>query len=301
MAVFHGTFSRHYKNFKKYGSGYLFVLPSILILSIFVLSPILQTAWMSLHEWVLTSPEHPFIGFENYLILLRDDRFWNALKNTAYYTIGVVPLRLALALGVALILNAKLKGRAFFRAMLFLPAIGSFAIEAIIWSFLLNPEIGLISYYSRMIGLPSSDWLRSTTWAMPAIIMVSIWRWFGFNMVVFLAGLQGISESLYEAANVDGASRLQRFWHITLPMLRPTALFVLVDAIISSFQVFDQVYVMTRGGPLFSTETMVTYIYHQGFGLFSMGYASSLAFVLFMIIFALTLIQLKSFRFRDAF
>ncbi len=290
-----------FKQFKKHAPGYLFILPSVTILTIFVVWPIFQTAWMSLHDWMLTSPQHAFTGLQNYVTLLSDERFWNALKNTAYYTLFVVPIRVVLALVIALILNQKLKGLPFFRACMFLPVIGSLATEAIIWSFLMDPDIGLISYYSRLLHLPSSEWLRSTTWAMPAIILVSVWRWFGFNMVVFLAGLQGISESLYEAASVDGASRWQKFWHITLPLLRPTTLFIVVDAVISSFQVFDQVYVMTRGGPLFSTETLVTYIYHHGFELYSMGYASSLAFVLFLMIFAVTLIQLKSFRFNEAY
>lgn len=282
-------------------AGYLFVLPSILVLSIFVIWPIVQAAWLSFHDWSPLVPSRPFVGLSNYRQLLVDPRFWNALRNTVYYTLGVVPVRIVLALFFALILNQKLKGMTFFRAIYFLPAIGSFAILAIVWSFLMDPDIGLVSYYSRLLHLPSSEWLRSTTWAMPAIIMVSIWKWLGFTMVIFLAALQGIPESFYDAAKVDGSGRWQRFWYVTLPMLRPTLLFVVVDAVNSSFQVFDQIYVMTRGGPLFSTETLVTYTYHQGFKLFRMGYASSIAWVLFLLIFAVTLLQLRYFRFREVY
>ena len=264
-----------FKQFKKRAPGYLFILPSVTILTIFVVWPIFQTAWMSLHDWMLTSPQHAFTGLQNYVTLLSDERFWNALKNTAYYTLFVVPIRVVLALVIALILNQKLKGLPFFRACMFLPVIGSLATEAIIWSFLMDPDIGLISYYSRLLHLPSSEWLRSTTWAMPAIILVSVWRWFGFNMVVFLAGPagdfgkpvrsreRGRREPLAKIlAYHPAAAAPHHAFHcggcrdLLLPGLRPG-------------------YVMTRGGPLFSTETLVTCIYHHGFELYSMGYASS--------------------------
>jgi len=281
-------------------AAYLFMLPSLLILVLFVFIPILQAGWIALHDWQLGRVNHAFVGLANFADLLQDDRFWNALKNTAVYTLAVVPGRILLALAFALLLNRNIRGRAFFRAMLYLPAIISFAIEAIIWRFMLDPDIGLIPYVTELLGLQSPDWLRSTTWAMPAVILVSIWRWFGFNMVIVLAGLQGIPGVFYEAAEVDGANAWQRFWKITLPLLRPALLFVSVDAIISSLQIFDQVYVMTGGGPLFSTETMVAYVYHQGFKLFDFGYASAAAYVLFFIILVLTLGQLRLLRYQEA-
>jgi multiple sugar transport system permease protein len=282
-------------------AAYFFMLPSLLILFLFVIVPIFQAGWIGLHDWQLGRPNPEFVGLENYTNLLEDERFWNALKNTAVYTLGVVPGRILFALFFALLLNRRIRGRAFFRAMLFLPAVISFAIEAIIWRFLLDPDIGLLPYGTGLVGIPSPEWLRSTTWAMPAVIIVSIWRWFGFNMVILLAGLQGIPEVYYEAAEVDGANSWQQFWRITLPMLRPALLFVLVDAVITSLQVFDQVYVMTGGGPLFSTETLVTYIYHQGFEIFDLGYASAAAYVLFFLIFLLTLGQLRVLRYREAY
>jgi multiple sugar transport system permease protein len=280
-------------------AAYLFMLPSLLILVVFVVLPIAQAAWISLHNWGLGNAQQPFIGLENYQDLLGDERFWNALRNTLVYTVGVVPAQVVLALVFALMLNEKLHGRAMFRAIFFLPVLVSFAVEAIIWRFLLDPDIGLIAYYSSLLHLPAIEWLRSTTWAMPAVIIVSVWRWFGFNLVILLAGLQGIPEVYYEAAKVDGASTWQRFWRVTLPLLRPALLFAVVNAVIAALQAFDQVYVLTRGGPLFSTETIVSYIFHQGFEIYDMGYASSAAMVLFLLIFLLTLGQLRVLRYQE--
>ena len=280
-------------------AAYLFMLPSLLILALFVLLPIVQAAWISLHNWSLSNDEQPFTGLVNYQTLFGDDRFWNALRNTLVYTVGVVPGQVILALVFALILNEKLRGRTVYRAIFFLPVLVSFAVEAIIWRFLLDPDIGLLAYYSSLLHLPSIEWLRSTTWAMPAVIIVSVWRWFGFNLVILLAGLQGIPESYYEAAKVDGATAWRRFRHITLPLLRPALLFAIVNAVIAALQAFDQVYVLTRGGPLFSTETIVSYVFHQGFEVYDMGYASSAAMVLFFLIFLLTLGQLKVLRYQE--
>lgn len=280
-------------------TGYLFILPSFIILLIFVILPIFRAAWLSLCDWSLAAPEGKFIGLENYKNLLKDSRFWNAFWNTIYYTITIVPIRIILAFIFSLILTKKLKGLTIFKTIYFLPVISSFAIIGIIWGFLMDPDIGLISYYTRKLGIPAWAWIRSTKWAMPAIIIVSIWKWFGFNMVIFMAGLQGIPESIYEASKIDGASYWQQIIYVTIPMLRPIFLLSIVDAIIASLQVFDIIYVMTRGGPLFSTETLVYYIYHQGFLLLQMGYASSIAIVLFIFILILTLLQLKFLRFRE--
>lgn len=280
-------------------AAWLFMLPSLLLLTAFVVIPIAQAAWMALHDWELADLSPKFIWFENFADLLDDDRFKNSLRNTAVYAIGVVPGQLILALVFALILNRKLRGRTIFRGLFFLPVLVSFAVEAIVWRFLLDPDIGFIGYYSSLLGLPRIEWLRSTEWAMPAVILISIWRWFGFNLVILLAGLQGISETYYEAARVDGATGWQQFWKVTLPLLRPALLFALVNAIISALQAFDQIYVLTRGGPLFSTETIVAYIYHQGFRNFDMGYASAGALILFGLIFVVTLAQLKLLRYQE--
>jgi len=281
-------------------AGYLFLLPSMVVMAIFVFWPIVQAFILSLQKWRFGTGKTQWVGLENYQRLLDDPRVRGAFSNTIEYTLVVVPVTLLLALLLALALNERIPGRSFYRAVFFLPVIASFAIVAIVWRFLLNPDIGLLAYWSREIGIPTRSWLRDARYAMPAVMIVSIWKNVGFNMVILLAGLQGISEVYYEAAKVDGAGRWQRFRHVTLPLLRPTWTFVLIISIISSFQVFDQVWVMTpRGGPLHSTETVVTYIYYQGIELLDISYAASIGVVLFIVVFVLTLIQLRAFRFRE--
>jgi multiple sugar transport system permease protein len=276
------------------------MLPSLVILTVFVFWPIVQAVVLSLYHWSFGAAQQEWAGLDNYQRLLPDPRVWNAFRNTLYYTIVTVPVGMAISLGLALALNEKIPMRGLLRSAFFLPVIGSFAIIAIVWGFLFDPDIGLLAYWLKEIGVPVSGWLRDPDWAMPVVIFVSIWKNLGFNMVIFLAGLQGIPENLYEAARVDGANGWQRFWRITLPMLRPTTLFVLVISVIAAFQVFDPVYVLTPGGgPLHSTETVVSYIYHQGIELIDISYASTIGVLLFVIVFVLTLIQLRILRFRE--
>lgn len=283
-------------------TGYLFVLPSLLILTVFVFWPIVQSVDLSLHHWRFGRPVQTWAGLDNFTRLLQDERVGGALRNTLYYTLGTVPTGLVLALVLALGLNTRLPLRGLLRAGLFLPVIASFAIMAIVWSFLIDPEIGLLTYWAHQIGLPTSNWLRDPDWALPAVILVSIWKNLGFNMVIYLAGLQGIPESYYEAAQVDGANGWQRFRHITLPQLRATTLFVLVVSVIGAFQVFDPVYVMTPGGgPLFSTETVVTYIYYQGLQLLDLSYAAAIGVGLLVLVFILTFVQLRVLRYRELY
>jgi len=232
--------------------------------------------------------------------MLSDPRVGNAFRNTIYYTVVSVPLTLVISLLLALGLNQALPARGVLRAAYFLPVIASFAIVAIIWGFLLDPDIGMVVYWARQFGIPTGNWLRDPHWAMPAIIGVSVWKNIGFNMVLFLAGLQGIPDIYYEAAKVDGANAWQRFWRVTLPLLRPTGLFVLVIAVIAAFQVFDVVWVMTPGGgPLFSTDVVVSYIYHEGIQILDISYAASIAVVLFFIVFVLSMIQMRLLRYRE--
>lgn len=280
-------------------SGYLFIAPSMTIIALFVVWPIIQAFWMSLHDWSFLSIDRPYVGLANYRELAGDDRFWNALQVTAVYTLVSVPVQIALALAVALALNERLRGVTWFRAIYFFPVISSLAVMAIVWDFLLDPDIGLLAHWLSRIGLTPTNVLQSTTWALPAVIAVGIWKNLGFTMVILLAGLQGIPQSLYEAASIDGAGRRARFWDVTLPGLRQTMLFVTVIGVIASLQAFDQVYVMTRGGPLFTTETLVTYMYHQAFDLFRMGYGASMAWVLFLIIMVASALQLRLFRYAD--
>ncbi len=281
-------------------SAYLFLIPSMAILAVFVFWPIVQSFRLSFFHWTFGGAAQEWAGLDNYTRLLGDSRVWNAFRNTLYYTAVSVPIGVVLSLLLALALNQKLPGRGLLRAAFFLPVIGSFAIIAIVWSFLFDPDIGLLAYWLKVLGVPVTGWLRDPDWAMPVVILVSIWKNIGFNMVIFLAGLQGIPASLYEAAKVDGATAWQRFWKITLPLLRPTGLFVLVNSIIGAFQVFDPVYVLTPGGgPLHSTETVVSYIYHQGIELIDISYGATIGVILFVFVLVLTLFQLRILRFRE--
>lgn len=281
-------------------AGYLFVLPSLIILGAFVFWPIIDVFVLSLRNYSLIQTSNPFVGLQNYRDLVSDDRFWNALRNTVIYTIGAVPVTTVVALAVALGLNERFRGRTLLRAAYFLPALSSLAIMGIVWQYLLNPDIGTLPYWvQKLFGVTAPSLLQSTTWALPAVTAVGIWKNLGFDVVLILAGLQGIPETYYEAAKLDGAGAVQRLWFVTLPSLRLPMSFVVVTSVIGSFQVFDQVYVMTRGGPLFHTETLVSYMYHQGFEIFHLGYASAIGVVLFLFLIIVSAFQLRLFRYSE--
>jgi multiple sugar transport system permease protein len=210
-----------------------------------------------------------------------------------FYVVGLVPLNIVLSVGLALWLNSKLRGLPFYRVGYFLPVVTVTVAVALIWKWMYAPGTGLINIALNGFGLPAPNWLGDPHWSMPGLIIMSVWKGFGYNMVVFLAGLQGIPVQLYEAATIDGANGWQRFWRITLPLLSPAIFFGVVMTVISSFQVFDQAYIMTAGGPANSTNTIVMYIYQNGFQFFKMGYASAIAWVLFAAIFVFTVLQMK--------
>lgn len=239
-----------------------------------------------------------FVGLSNYVKLFGDARFWNALKNTAYYTVFMVPLQVIFALLLAVALTKTSKFNNFMRSVYFVPAICSMTVVAITWSFLINNDYGIYTYWLRKIGIDLPNLLNSTTWAMPTMIFIGIWKNLGFKTIILVAGLQGISQAYYEAANLDGASAKDKLFKITIPMLMPTLTFVIIDSVITSFQVFDQVYVMTKGGPLFSTETLVQYIYTNAFEKANMGYASAVA-VMLLLITLLASIPLFNYMKRD--
>jgi multiple sugar transport system permease protein len=260
---------------------------------VFVFWPIVQSVNLSLHQWRFGAEVQEFVGAANYEKMWKDPRAWNALKNTVYFTVFFVPLGVVIPLALALLLNRAIPARALFRAAIFLPVISSFAIVALAWRFLLDPDIGLLSYWASFLGIPKFSPLRDPDWAMPAVIVVTLWKNIGFNMVIYLAGLQAIAPVLYEAARIDGANRWQQFWNVTWPQLKTTNVFVLVISIIGAFQVFDPVFVLTpNGGPLFSTETLVSFIYRQGITQFNLSYAAAVGFVLFVIVLILTLLQM---------
>jgi multiple sugar transport system permease protein len=272
-------------------AGYLFLLPNILGFLVFSSIPVVATFSISLLDWDLIRAPR-FVGLDNYVKLLTDDAvFRKVLFNTAYYVVGTVPAGIILSLLLALAMNANVRGIALFRVIFFIPVISASVAVAVMWRWLYNTDFGLINLILTSVGLKGVPWLSSTAWAMPAVILMAIWKTLGYNMVIFLAGLQSIPVHLHEAAAIDGANGFQRFRYITLPLLAPTTFFVLVISVISSFQVFDLAFVLTKGGPGDATNTMVMYIYNQAFQFFHMGYAASIAWVLFAIIFVITLLQ----------
>jgi multiple sugar transport system permease protein len=244
---------------------------------------------LSFVEWSLLSPPK-WAGLANFRRLLSDPYAWNALKNTFYYVAGVMP-GIALSLLLAVLLNQGLRFTTIYRTLYYLPTITMWVAIALVWKWLYSPQYGLINWTLSQLGLPTVSWLSDPNWAMPAVIITSIWKGVGYNMVIFLAGLQGIPNVYYEAAAIDGANWWQRFRHITLPLLTPTTYFVVVMTFIGSFSVFAQVYIMTEGGPGQATTTMIYYLYNNAFKYFDIGYADVLAILFFVVVFAFTMIQ----------
>jgi multiple sugar transport system permease protein len=272
--------------------GYLFIMPSLIHLLLFLLIPVIFSFFLSFRDW--TKPaftDSPYIGLENYSFLMSDRRFWRAMLNTAYYTLLSVPLGMAFSLGIAVVLNRKLRGVNLFRTLFFMPVISSWVAVSIIWVTLLDPNAGIVNYLLKLVGIAPINWLGNPNTAMISLVIISVWKSAGFNMVIWLAGLQGIPRELYEAASIDGASRWQLFWRITLPLLAPTSFFLAITGVIGSFQVFSPVYTITKGGPLDSTDVAVFHIYREAFQEFNFGYASAMAWVLFAVIFIATLAQ----------
>jgi ABC-type sugar transport system permease subunit len=257
-----------------------------------------QAAYLSLTDYDVLTPAR-FIGLDNYRELVGDPAFRRALLNTLYYAAVTTPVSVALALGCAILLNRRFPLRGLGRTAVFLPVVVGLAVVAIAWSFLLDPDIGLLSYWLGKVGLTSEQgWLRDPDLAMPAVMLVGIWKNIGFYMVIYLAGLQSIPGELYEAAKLDGARGWGRFRNVTWPLLANQTLLVLILCATATLQAFDQIYVMTRGGPFFRTETLVMLIYRQGFSEFRFGYAAAISWVLVALILVLSLVQLLWFRRR---
>ena len=273
-------------------SGLAFLSPSLIILVIFVIIPVLWAFRLSFTSWEARSTAQEFIGVSNYVNLLGSEDLWRAIRNTLYFTAIKIPLDIVLALGIALVLNQKLRGIGLFRTAYFLPVITSVVAVSAIWRVIYNPSFGLANRALEFLSLPPQRWLSDPALAMPAVTLVALWKGLGYDVVIFLAGLQGIPRVYYEAAEIDGASTWQRFRHITIPLLSPITYFVLVIGIINSFKVFSQIHVLTPdGGPLNSTEVVVFYIYRLAFQEFKFGQASAVAFILFAIVLAITFIQ----------
>ncbi|HEV2527527.1 MAG TPA: sugar ABC transporter permease [Thermomicrobiales bacterium] len=271
---------------------YLFILPAILGLLLFYLGPMIASFVLSLTDYdLLTSPE--FIGFENYRELVEDELFWQSLRVTAIYSIVSVPVVLALGLFLAVLLNQHVPGTTFFRAVFYLPTIISGVAVAMLWRWIFNTDYGILNLLLDKVGIRGPGWLTDDRFALTSLIITSIWT-FGGAMLIFLAGLQGIPSELYEAAELDGAGRWRRFWTVTFPLLSNVTFFNLVLGIIGALQVFTEAFVLTNGGPNNATLLLPVYLYRNAFSYLEMGYASAIAWVMFLIVFILTLIVFRS-------
>jgi multiple sugar transport system permease protein len=277
-------------------AGWMFAAPALLVIAVFFFLPVLAALALSLTDfdiYALANPENlRFVGPRNYLTLLQTPLFWKALGNTLLFVVVGVPLSIGASLGAALLLHAgvaRLKG--VFRTALFAPVVTTVVAVAVIWKYLLHTRYGLINYALGAFGIDPVDWLGDPNWAMPAIILFAVWKNFGYNMVIFLAALQNIPEDLYEAARVDGAGALQQFRFVTLSALAPTLLLVSILTMAGYFQLFAEPYVMTQGGPLQSTTSVLYFMYEEGFKWWNLGSASAVAFILFLLMFAVTMLQ----------
>jgi len=271
--------------------AYAFLSISILGLLIFSILPIIAAFGLGFVQWTLLSPPK-WAGLSNFKKLLSDKYFWNALKNTLYYVAGVMP-GIAISLFLAVLLNQKLRFTTVYRTLFYLPTITMWTAIALVWKWLYSPRYGLINWGLGLIGIAGPSWLSDPLWAMPAQIFTSWWKGAGYNMLIFLAGLQGIPQIYYEASSIDGANWWQRFRNVTIPLLTPTIYFVVVMTFIGSFSVFAQIYIMTEGGPGQATTTLIYYVYTNAFKYFEIGYADVLAVAFFIVVFTFTLIQTR--------
>lgn len=283
--------------------GYLFLLPDLIGLGVFWIAPMLFLFYLSVHEWTGLSPS-TYIGLQNFAELMNDHVWWKSVRVTIVYLAAFVPLVVIVPLALAVLLNTEIRGRNLFRTGFFVPFVIPMVIAAVAWAFMLDPGFGVVNHLIREVlqlpvirelgwELPHQMWLASTTQALPVVIFVGIWKFVGFYMIIFLAGLQDIPAQYYEAGMIDGAGSWRLFRDITVPLLRPVILFVLLIAAFRAFQVFDQVYVMTAGGPFYATHTMMYFIYLKGFRFFRFGYAAAASTVLFGMILIFTLAQFR--------
>jgi ABC-type sugar transport system permease subunit len=271
----------------------LFLAPSLLVFSIFVFFPLLFSFFLSLTEWNLVSSEKPFVGFQNFLRLFKDPLFWKVVSNTAVFSIAVVAGSMGFGLVLAVLLNLKIQYRTVYRTGMFLPYVTTPAAMALVWLWIFDTKYGLINFFLSFLGVSGLEWIGSVHWAMPALIIMTIWRFTGYDMLIFIGGLQRIEHELLEAAEMEGAGRFTTFFKIILPLLSPTTLFIAVTSLITMLQNFETVYIMTQGGPVNSTNMLVLYLYQNAFQFFEAGYASAIAVVLFILMLALTSGQME--------
>jgi len=294
MSSYSAFFLFRQKKFKDLSTVIVYLAPSFLVFSVFVFFPLFFSLYLSFHKWNLISPTKIFIGLGNFTrMFTKDPLFFKVMLNTTIFSLVVVVVSLFLGLALALILNSKIRGRTIYRAGIFLPYVTSPAAIALVWLWILDPKYGLLNDILRIVGIRGPEWLASVKWALPAIILMTIWRFVGYDMLLFIGGLQSLSPEIQEAAVVDGAGWWTLFWRITFPLLSPTTFFIAVTSFITMFQNFETIYVMTGGGPVDSTNMIVYYLYQNAFEFFEAGYASAIAVVLFLIVVTLTAIQFR--------
>lgn len=284
------------KVFKKHITGYLFIGPNLLGFLLLTFLPVIFSLFVSFTDWNIFKglKGMKFVGLQNYINMFQDLWFTSSIWNNVLYAIGTIPVILILALFTAVILNDRVYGKNIIRTMFFMPYISNIVAISAIWLMLYNPSYGPINQFLMTLGVKNPpNWIASTRWALPSVMIMSIWGGIGYNAVIYLAGLQGIPKELYESAEIDNANWWKKLRHITIPMLSPTTFFLLVTNIISSFQVFGQINIMTQGGPGRATTVIAYYIYLSGFRYYKMGYAASMAWFLFITIFVITLLQWK--------
>jgi multiple sugar transport system permease protein len=279
--------------------AYMFLAPALILMMVFVVVPVAASFVISLTDFNIFAladwSNARFIGVDNYIRLFQDELFWKALRNTLYFVAVGVPLAIGLALILAVLLNSPLnRAKDLFRVGYYLPSITETVAIAVVWRWVLNPRYGILKRALEIFGLQSPNWLGDPRWAMPAIIMMAVWKGLGHNALIFLAGLQSIPSTVYEAAEIDGANGWEQFRFVTLPLLAPTTFFVAIMTLIGYLQLFAEPYTLTDGGPLDATLSIVLYMYRHGFKFFNLGYASAMAYVLFALIFVATLLSMKS-------
>jgi ABC-type sugar transport system permease subunit len=278
----------------------MYLLPHAILFLLFILYPIARSFQISFYEWGLLSPQKTFVGLRNYVDLVSDDPdFWSSFQHTLFYVVLTVPMLIVVPLALAVLFKEKLFLDEFLQTAIFLPLTISVASAGIIIRWIMDPQIGILNYYLIELGLPTQQWLNFPGWAMIVVSMTSLWGHVGFATIIFLAATRAVPEERYEAAMIDGAGRWVTFWNVTLPGIKPALLFVMVTRVIQSFNVFGEVYMVTGGGPYDSTRVLMYYLYITAFRFFQMGKASSIAWLMFLLVATLTFIQMKFVRERE--
>lgn len=274
----------------------LFLSPALLLYAVFFIYPFLFTFLLSFQQWDMIHPERSFVGWSNYAALMGDEVFWKSLRNTFLYMLMTMPVSIALGLGVALLMESLLRGRTVYRFLFYLPVVSSISVIAIIWSLMYDDQRGIVNQLLALLGIDGPNWLSQSSSSLWAVAIVGIWKSFGYEMLLFVSGLKAIDKGLYEAAAIDGAGRWRKLFHLTLPLLSPVTLFIVVMGIISSFQNFALIQIMTGGGPNNSSNVLVYELYQEAFRFFSVGKAAAISVILFVLVLLITVVQLRISR-----